>query len=157
MTPTARLVFDVIVTERREAAAQGGRVTAEDVAIRWMANHKIRALLPADPTLCDWLRLYVMQLARKRLADLKDAKGNRIILSPLAIGHPTDPRGYVGREAMTVGEHVDLGRQQIRTGKKKLTEGASRVAVTTQAVARGRRMSEPLGELAAEVTFKEEA
>lgn len=156
-TPTAEFVLKQIVRERKEAALQGERITAEDIAVRWESNHKIRSLLPSDPTIREYIHHYIVQRARIALGQERDEKGSRLILSPIPLGIGHKARGYVGREAMTVGEHLDLGNHQMKTGTRKLTEGRSRVGLGGQALELGRTMAEPLGELAAEVSADDEA
>lgn len=156
MTPTAVMVFRQIIEERKEAA-HGEIVTAEDIAVRWETHHKVRPLLPEDETLCKWLHGYVVQRARIELGRERDERGNRVILSPLAMRPSKAPRGYIGREAMPVGDHVNLGNHQVATGTRKRQEGISRLSVSGQAISLGKSMADPLGELAAEVTAEEDA
>jgi hypothetical protein len=156
MTPTPLFVLREIVAERKEAALRGELVTAEDVARRWESHHKVRPLLPEDATLRGWLHEYVKQRARDFMGDVRDPKGSRIILSPIALRPSKADRGYIGREAMPVGDHINLGNHQVAVGTRKRTEGINRLAASDQAIQLGRSMAEPLGELAAGVSAEED-
>lgn len=155
MTPLPRRVLQEKIDEGLERALKGDRVTPSDVAQRWLNDHRVRALLPGDGSLCEMLFEYAKQYVRVKLGQRYDANGNRVILSPIKPGNGRAPRGYTGREAMTVAEHIYLGNQQIKTGTKKKTEGTSRLDVSGQALALGKTMNEPIGELAANVRSTE--
>jgi len=154
MMPTVTRVYQVVLDEAEERSRRE-RVTPEDIAIRVMTHHKIRPLLPDDLVLQNLIGTALRAKARGDIGRIRDKAGNRLILSPVQVGPVDGPRGYLGREAMTVAQHTDLGQVQIIAGTRKRTEGVSRVTAAAQAISLGRSMSDPLGELAATVSADE--